>query len=227
VSKAGGPVTSTALVSLAFFKLKKAIIKALPIVKKVDVPTYAKDIVGDIKQWDERDIIFARIELFNQFGSNSPEYKAYYEAHPEYLEYDAKMGHRPGLGRTGGVDIPMFAAQFEVIAKIGDEFIVDGKRAPEKTRIQSERAAEKVKAFARFLGADMVKIGHLRKEWVYNYVGRSKGDHGARQCRGTPIDLRCHPNAIAMGFQMTYDLIRSDPDFPVLLATAKGYGMGA
>lgn len=221
-----GTGASTALIPRAFFELKKAIIQALPIAKEVDVPTYVKDIVGDVKQWDERDIVFARVDLFHHFGPDSPEYKAYYEAHPEYLEYDAKIGNGPGLGRTGGVDIPMFTAQFEVIAKIGAESFVNGEPAPPKTEIPPERAAKKVKALARFLGADLVKVGPLRQEWVYSHIGRSVGNIEGFQQRGTPINLH-HTNAIAMGFQMDYDLIQSAPDFPVLLATAKGYATGA
>jgi ferredoxin len=192
-----------------------------------DVPTYVKDIVGDVKQWDERDILFARVDLFQHFGPDSPEYKAYYETHPEYLEYDAKIGNGPGLGRTGGLDIPMFAAQFNAIAKVASESFVDGEPTPHKTEIPPERAAKKVKALARFLGADLVRTGPLRQEWVYSHVGRSFGNSGGFQRWGTPIDLRHHTNAIAMGFQMDYDLIQSAPDFPVLLATAKGYAMGA
>ena len=180
----------------------KAIIQALPIAKEVDVPTYEKDIVGDIKQWDERDILFARVDLFQHFGPDSPEYKAYYEAHPEYLEYDTKISNGLGLGRTGGVDTPMFDAQFNMIAKVASESFVDGESAPHKAEIRPERAAKKVKALARFLGADLVGIGPLRQEWAYSHTGRSFGNREGFQRWGTPIDLRHHTNAIAMGFQM-------------------------
>ncbi len=224
VSKVGEPVKSVSPVNESFFKLKKVILQALPGVKKVDEPTYVKDIVGNVKKWDERDIVFARVDLFNYFGPDSQKYKAYYEVHPEYLEYDEKMGQGPGLGRTGGVDIPMFEAQFEVIGKVGAEFIVDGEKAHEKASISPERASRKVKTYARFLGADMVKIGPLRQEWIYSHVGRL---HESPQYWGTPIDLSNHCNAIAMGFQMNYNLIKSAPDFPVLLATARGYATGA
>jgi len=194
--------------------------------RKVDVPTYEKDIVGNIKRWDERDILFARVELFQHFGPDSLEYKTYYEAHPEYLEYDTEISNAFGLGKTGGVDTPMFDAQFEAIAKVASESFVDGEPAPHQAEIPPERAAKKVKALARFLGADSVGIGALRQEWVYSHVGRSFGNNEGFQRWGTPISLRHHTNAIAMGFQMDYDLIQSAPDFPVLLATAKGYATG-
>ena len=191
------------------------------------VPTYEADRVGEIARWDERDIVFARKDFFRYFGTDSPEYAAYYAAHPEYLAYDTKVGCMAGLGRTGGVDAPMFDAQFEVIRELGVEAFVDGPSEPEKAALSPERAAEKVKAMAKFLGADLVKIGPLRQAWVYTHVGRSVGNRAGYPRWGTPIDLNQHPHAIAMGFRMDYDLIQCTPDFPVLLATAKGYAIGA
>ena len=194
---------------------------------KITQPTYAQDTVGHIKPWDQRDMVFARSDLFRYFGTDSPQYAAYYEAHPEHLEYDTKVNKMPGLGRTGGIDTPMFAVQFETIARIGPDAFVDGDPAPQRVEIPAARAADKVKAFARVLGADLVKTGPLRQEWVYSHVARSAGDSPGYQPWGTPIDLRHHTNAIALGFGMDYDLIQHAPDFPVLLATAKGYAVGA
>lgn len=186
----------------------------------VDAPTYSRDIVGDIHRFDERDIIFARTALYHRFGVESEEFKAYYEQHPEWLEIDTKTNAMPGLGRYGGIDTPMYAAQFEAIEYLSSESIVDGDPAPRKSALSPGRAAEKVKALARHLGADLVGIGPLRQEWTYSHVGR-------REHRGAPIDLSRHPTAIAMGFRMDYDLIQSAPNFPVLLATAKGYATGS
>ena len=109
----------------ALSRLKERVIQALPAPKEIALPTYEKDRVGDVTQWDERDIVFARKDFFRYFGTDSPEYKAYYVARPEHLAYDTKVGHMPGLGRTGGVDVPMFEAQFAAIKKIGVESFVD------------------------------------------------------------------------------------------------------
>jgi ferredoxin len=191
------------------------------------LPTFVRDIVGEVKQWDQRDIVFARSDLFHFFGEDSPQFQAYYRAHPEHLEYDSKVNKMPGLGRTGGVDAPMFSTQFAMLARLGSEDVVDGEPAPGRAAIPPARAAYKVKTLARFLGADLVKIGPLRQEWVYSHVARSRGDSAGFQPWGTPIDLRHHTHAIALGLRMDYDLIQHAPDFPVLLATAKGYSVGA
>ena len=209
------------------FRLKKAISGALPVTKRVDLPTYTSDIIGPIEPWDEREVLFARHDLFRYFGPDTQQYRAYYQAHPEHLAYDAKIDNLPALGRTGGIDAPMFDAPFEAVRKISADSSVDGQPTSQRTRIRPGRAAEKVKALARFLGADLVGIGPLRQEWVYSHAGRSFGNSPGFQPWGTPIDLRGHTHAVALGFQMDYDLIQSAPDFPALLATAKGYADGA
>ncbi len=210
--------------------LSQRIVRALrhlvPGGREVDQPTYVMDEVGAIERWDERDILFARKDFFRFFNSESEQYQLYYQQHPEFLEYDTRIGNMPGLGRTGGIDAPMFDAQFEITAKMGREHFVDGEPAPEKVELSPERAAQKVKALARLLGAVEVKIGPLRQEWVYTHVGRSRGDAEGHPAWGQPIELP-HRHAIALAFPMDQALTRTAPDFPTLLATAKGYGLGA
>ncbi|MBN1967574.1 MAG: hypothetical protein JW910_23160, partial [Anaerolineae bacterium] len=126
--------------------------------------------MGAIERWDERDIVFARHDLFRYFGTDSPQYKSYYAAHPDKLAYDARISKQPGLGRTGGIDEPMFSAQFDIMDKISPNAFVDGEPAPNKIEIPPDRAARKVKALARVLGADLVGTGPLRQEWVYSHV---------------------------------------------------------
>ncbi len=190
-------------------------------------PTYAGDIVGEIRRWDERDVLFARRDLFRFFGPESPEFRSYYEEHPEYLEYDRAIHDLGELGRTGGADRPMFEAQFLSTRAVAGESFVDGAPTASRPAIASDRAAAKVKALAKLLGADLVGIGPLRKEWVYSHSARSFGNAEGFAVWGTPVDLAVHTNAIALGFAMDYSLLRTAADFPVLLATAEGYGQGA
>lgn len=186
----------------------------------VEAPTYTRDLAGEIHRFDERDIVFARADLFHRYGVDSETFKAYYERHPEWLDVDTRTNAMPGLGRYGGIDTPMYAAPFGATRFLSDEAIVDGDPALQKVQLSPERAAQKVKALARLYGADMVGIGPLRQEWTYSHVGR-----GER--RDAPIDLSHHPTAIALGFRMDYDLIQCAPNFPVLPATGKGYATGS
>ena len=206
---------------------RQGIARLLPGAKKAKAPTYQLDRVGAIQRWDERDILFARHDLFREFGPDTPEHRAYYEANPGSLAYDEKIASLPDLGHTGQVDVPMFDAQFKVVTWIAGEAFVDGEPAPARSEIPPDCAATKVKALARFLGADLVGTGPLRQEWVHSHVGRSFGNRDGFERWGTPVDLAHHTSAIALGFQMDYDLIQHAPHFPTLLATAKGYALGA
>jgi hypothetical protein len=199
----------------------------LPSPKEVAAPSYAADRVGGITRWDERETLFARRDLWRYFGAETAEHQAYYAAHPQHLTFDRKLDGLPVLGHTGGLDMPLFDAQFESVLKIASEAFVDGQPAACRTEFSPERAAQKVKALARFLGADLVGIGPLRQEWVYTHAGRSFGNREGFEPWGTPVDLGHHLHAIALGFRMDYDLIQHAPDFPTLLATAQGYGSGA
>lgn len=208
-------------------RIKNALESRFSFPRRVKEPTYVNDIVGEIKPWDERDIVFARTDLFLLFGKDSDEFNTYYERHPEYLEYDTKVNRRDELGKTGSVDTPMFSAQFSMADKISPESFVDGEPAGRKIEVPSARASEKVKALAEFLGADLVGIGPLRPEWVYSHSARSHGNIEGYQPRGTPNDLSHHKKAIAIVVKMDYGLTQTAPDFPVLLATAKGYAFSA
>jgi ferredoxin len=195
--------------------------------KSVSEPTYTHDIVGKIQRVDERSNVFARYELFQYFGSENLQYKTFYQAHPDIMEEDRYVNKMPPINRSGGIDLPMFKAQFNLIEKIAREEFVDGFPSDPKLNLSSERASEKIKALGKILGADLVGIGPLRQEWVYSYVGRSQGNASGRIPLSTPINLSQHTSAIALGFQMDTALMSGAPDFPVQLATAKGYSMGA
>jgi len=196
-------------------------------VKHRQRPTYTPDIVGDIERWDEREILFARSDLWHHFGPDSPEFQAYYAAHPDHRAYDAKIHQMPPLGYTGGIDVPMFGASMRILDEISGESVVSGAPAAEPTALSPARAARKVKALAHHLGADLAKIGPLWQAWVYTHVGRSFGNRPDMAPWGAPIDLSHHTHAIALAVGMDHALVQCAPDFPVLLATAKGYTTSA
>jgi reductive dehalogenase len=195
--------------------------------KRVDEPSYVRDVVGEIERWDERDIVFARRDLFRYFEPDSREREGYYATHPDLLERDSEWSDVPPIGATGGVDAPMFESQLAAIRSMAPESLVDGRPSAERVAVTPGRAAKKLRAFAGLLGADLVGIGRLRQEWIYSHVGRTFGNSEDFQAWGAPIDLTSHTSAIALGFRMDHELIQSAPDFPVLVATARGYGLGA
>jgi ferredoxin len=201
--------------------------RVLRLPRAVDVPTYERDRVGEIRRRDERENTFARHDLFRYFGDDSQEYESYYRAHPSDLPIDEEISRLPGLAWSGGNDAAMYLSVVESVLDIASEAAVDGRPAAARAKIPPARAALKVKEFATILGAEMVGTGPLRQEWVHSHVGRSFGNREGFQPWGTPVDLRHHTDAVSMEFRMDHDLIQSAPDFPVLLATVRGYSVGA
>jgi reductive dehalogenase len=195
--------------------------------KETNIPTYEKDVTDVIRRFDERDNVFAREELAQYFGEDSPEFDQYYSLRPEFLKPDTKRNKRPSRSWAGGIDNSMSDAMFSYIDRISSEKFVDGTPNDVVTKLTPERAQYKVKALARALGADLVKTGPLRQEWVYSTVGRSHGNQAGYQPLGTPIDLKHHTNAIALGFRIDYDMLQTAPDFACLLATMIEYSKAA
>ncbi|HAF60740.1 MAG TPA: hypothetical protein DCK95_00250 [Anaerolineaceae bacterium] len=195
--------------------------------KHIQEPTYTQDIVGLIHKFDERETVFAMHDLIRYFGKDSNAYKEYFQAHPDQKKYYENQNEKLRLGSTGKDDVPFFAAQFWALDMISQNRFVNGESAPHKTYLEPNRASEKIKGMAKFLGADLVGITPLQQEWVYSHVGNSNGDQPGFDARGTAIDLSQHTHAIALGFEMDRTFMPYGPQFPELLATAKGYGESA
>ncbi|MFH1833826.1 MAG: hypothetical protein ABH877_02275, partial [bacterium] len=117
-----------------------------------DSPRYR--LVGTVTRFDERDNVQARYGL----APGSDQYRDYYQAHPEYQKEDDEIRALPGVGRVGNpLDLPLLMKQVESIARNSAESLVDGPVAPERQVLSPERAAEKIRGFARHLGADLVR----------------------------------------------------------------------
>ena len=195
--------------------------------RRVRQPHYEDDRVGPVERVDERDILFARADLFRRFPEGSPERDGYYADHPDSRDYDERMAAELALGSNGGDYTALSAASFELAGIVAPDESVDGDPAPEKVELSPEEAARRVKAMARVFGADLVRTGPLRSEWVYSQVGRSFGNASGFEPWGAPIDLSHHTNAVSMGFGMEPDFVATAPEFPTVLATGIAYAIGA
>ncbi len=194
---------------------------------RVRQPHYDKDRVGPIERVDERDVLFARADLFRRFEDGSTERKDYYAAHPEAQEFDRRTADELHMGSGGGDYASLCTGVLEAARAVATDGFVDGEPAPEKVVLTPREAARRVKSLARTLGADLVGTGPLRPEWVYSHVGRSFGNAEGFPRWGSPVDLSHHTDAISMGFRMDLDFIAAAPEFPTALATGVGYAIGA
>ena len=107
---------------------------------------------GKYEQVDERDIVFARSDLYHVSGEDSPEFQEYYAQHPEWLDIDIKTNRMPGLGRTGDIDSPMMDAQFAAIQSLRHFGSAENAENEPGTSIIPHRAAQKIKSFSQVHG---------------------------------------------------------------------------
>ena len=158
-----------------------------------DEPTY--EIVGEITKFDERDTVFSREALVQ----GSPDEIGYHRLNPELADVDARLARFIVSKMEGGEDVDQLAravyeSHFIPPAALALPDMVDG--TPEPSRIEWERAgaSARIKAFTRSLGADDVRIGPLRQEWVYSHKGSRpffcEGYVNSPYFRGIPEDYQ-------------------------------------
>ncbi len=196
--------------------------------RRVAEATYRGDVVGPLERFDERDCLFARMDL----EPDTDRYRAYYQAHEEFQPADDFLRSLPPLGSAAAPSDraaldSLFGSAF--IAGLPKEGVSVGGRTVgaeaglARVSMDPQDASLKVKAVASYLGADLVGIGRLNPAFVYSHVGRTF--YG--QSWGKEIALP-HPYAISLGIAMDYDLLRRyAPGFPVLMESALAYARSA
>jgi reductive dehalogenase len=183
-------------------------------------PTY--EIVGEVTRFDERDTVFAREALV----PGSPEELDYHGRHPEKRDVDERLA-RFILSKmeedAGGEHLAraVYDSHFLTSAALALPDQVDGEPAQDRIGWDPAEASRRIKAFARSLGADDVRIGPLRPEWIYShkgsrpffggdyvnppyFAGIPSGYQGARY--GDAIELG-HGHAISLAFGQDKALI--------------------
>jgi len=182
---------------------------------KLDSPRYK--IKGEMSPFDERDNVHARYEL----EADTFEWESFYRQHPGWEKEDLKTKAFPGIGRVGNErDLPMLWSQREILHKLGSEAMVDGSVSDIKQEINPARAAEKIKGFARHLGADLVRIGPLNQAHVYTHVGKTV--HCPEKERDSPISLS-HKHAISLAVASNVNLIKTGPVLSEIMEMMRVY----
>jgi ferredoxin len=168
---------------------------------------------------DERDIMFARARL----KPGTPNYRAYYELHPDNKTSDDKTRSLPGIlsPEASEANPQVFGATeatFEFIEQLHNA--VQGPVASEKRSFEVGPGTAYLKGLARYWGARNVGITELKPLHVYSHVGRGRGTYGA------PITLD-HGYAIAFTVEMDLQLVGTAPAAPTLLESARQYARAA
>jgi ferredoxin len=173
-------------------------------------------VVSDIERFDERDNVQAR----NNLEPGSEEYKNFYLRNPEWEEKDRKSRELSKVRIGNPLDLPLFAQQIGNLVRFGSEGLVDGPVFSQRREFSPERATEKIKGFARFLGADLVCIGPLNPAHVYTHVGKTW--HDPARNYGVPIHLN-HKNAISIAVAIRPNLIKAGPVLPMISEVMRVY----
>ena len=133
-------------------------------------PTYKTE--GDVKRFDERDTMFAREALV----PGSPEEIEYNERFPEKKKVDA-ISARFIISKLESNSVEtqvgrgIYDAFFTPPAALALPDMADGEVTEEPVDREPKEAAHRIKEFARRLGADDVRIGSLKPEWIYSHKG--------------------------------------------------------
>jgi len=182
----------------------------IPFEKKEDIK-----IGPTIKRVDERDVIFARDDL--EFGSKN--YEEYYKNHPELKKIDDRIRKLPPFLEPGSllynpIQSKLALSQFNFLeAQLN---LVDGEISKDRIDLKPDEASSLVKKIAKYLGAKLVGICEVNKDFYYSHVGRGPEPYGKE------ITLN-HHYGIVFAVEMSFYEILHAPFPPVVIETAKQY----
>jgi ferredoxin len=170
---------------------------------------------GDLqKRIDERTIMFSRKELIP--GSDT--FKKYYELHPHHKEMDDDFRKKPGLldDQASYYDPLMFnssKATFETVDGLAN--VIEGNVSNNKIEISKEELTYYISEWSKHLGAQSIGFTELNEKHIYSTAGR-KRNYGAK------IELN-HRFAIAFTCEMDFNMVKSAPNAPIVMESAKQY----
>ncbi len=173
-------------------------------------------IAGKMERFDERENVQAR----NTLVPETEEYREFYRAHPGWEEKDKETRELSKHPVGHPLDLPFFFQQITNLARSGAENLIDGPVSPERRKLSPERATEKVKGFARFLGADLVRVSRLNPSFVYTHIGKTWHDLSRKY--GRPITLT-HQNAISIAVGIDPPLIKTGPVLAMISSVMRVY----
>lgn len=194
-------------------------------------------IIGQVERCDERDHVFARNRALRP---GSQQYKAYYKEHPEHEKFDAKRREKGGpIGPPGIIDSPHGDANVAMAlaslnmphylcapekVKPDPHFLLKEKLKGNKVDLSPEEAAERVKGYAKNLGADLVGITEINPLWVYSNRGEIFRENWEDWGKEITVE---HKYAIVFAEEMSFEMIRPAPHTPTVIESMNNYAKGA
>jgi reductive dehalogenase len=210
---------------------------------EVERPTY--EVVGTLERFDERDTVFAREAL----QPSSKEEMAYHELHPELVEIDRRLARFIQEKIDNPPEVPedplneaFYDTTFGAVAALAQPDSVDGPVNSHQVKVEDpEWMSRRIKAVARILGADLVRVARLNPAWVYSHRGARPffSDYTANPPLfpgvpdsytgleyGDPIEID-HKYVISMAFPQDPGLVRTGPSLLNDFETGRVYALSA
>jgi reductive dehalogenase len=190
-------------------------------------------ITGDVKRFDERDVVFARNRTIRP---GSEQYKAYYRMHPEYAQFDAARREKGGpLGQPGTIDKPKDRPN--IAATLSSQGIALNLSAPEtyhpaahpefkgqRVEMSPQAASKRVKGYTLNIGAKLVGITEINPLWLYSNRGEIFRENW--EDWGKAIDVH-HKYAVVFATEMAFELVGTAPHTPTTIASMSNYAEDA
>jgi reductive dehalogenase len=190
-------------------------------------------ITGDVKPFDERDVVFARNRTIRP---GSEHYNAYYRMRPEYEQIDAARREKGGpLGQPGLIDKPKDRPN--VAATFSSQGIAAHLSAPEafhpaahavlqghRVEMSPSEASSRVKGYTFNIGAKLVGIAEINPLWVYSKRGEIFRENWEDWGQAIEVD---HKYAVVFATEMSFELVGTAPHTPTTIASMSNYAEGA
>jgi len=190
-------------------------------------------ITGEVKRQDEREIVFARNRSLRP---GSEQYDRFYSEHPEYEAFDTRRRKKGGpLGIPGAIDRPHEGpniagtlASVSIPVHLSTPDKVKPQISPplkkNKITLTPNEATERVKGYARHLGADLMGITEINPLWIYSHRGEIF--HENWEDWGKEIVAE-HKYAIVFAMEMSFELVGAAPHSPTVIESMRNYARGA
>ena len=171
------------------------------------------------RRYDERDNVQGRLELI----PDTPAWEQYYKEHSALKDADLENQRLDKIPVGHPADNMATDSIMLVMRNLSREDTVDGPVSLEKIEMTPERASEKIKGLAAYLGIDVVRIGPLDPMYIYSHKGRMYGRHDIGEPEvGTEIDL-ANKHAIVLVNSLDTTLLRGAPKKQVMFAVYRAY----
>jgi reductive dehalogenase len=185
---------------------------------------------GDVKRIDEREIVFSRGRILKP---GMTQYDEFYRTHPTWEAADGER--RRNAKPPGYIDRPYegpnkagVTAQQSMAMNLSTPDRYSPKPAAgfmnSRVNLSPEEATERIKGFARNIGADLVGITEINPFWIYSHRGMIFNENW--EDWGRKIELE-HKYAVVFATEMSFHLTRTAPHTASAIEVHRNYALGA